>query len=180
MRSRASTILRTVSVCAARSGTADASVFPNPKKSKSPIYAIMPFMTSRALVLLAAACVGGAAAEWSPALHLQFRSVANVTPSPDGKLVVWAETWAIMETEKSETLTQLFLARTDGSQRVQLTRGDKSATSAQFSPDSRYVFFMSDRDGKKNLYRIPVGGGEAEKLTDWKGTLETFRVSPDG
>ena len=136
-------------------------------------------MMLRTLVLLAAYMVA-AAAEWSPALHLQFRSVANVTPSPDGKLVVWAETWAVIETEKSENLTHLFLARTDGSQRVQLTRGDKSATSPQFSSDSRSVFFMSDRDGKKNLYRIPVGGGEAEKLTDWKGTLETFRVSPDG
>ena len=76
--------------------------------------------------------------------------------------------------------TQIFLAAADGSHRTQLTRGEKSATAPEFSPDSRYVYFSSERSGKPNLWRIPVDGGEAEMLTDWKGEIGAFHVSPDG
>ncbi len=111
---------------------------------------------------------------------MQVHPVADVMPSPDGKLVVYTQSRAVMEPEKSEIDTQIFLARADGSHRVQLTRGDKSASSPSFSPDGRYVYFSSERSGKPNLWRIPVDGGEAEKLTDWKGEIGAYRLSPDG
>jgi len=111
---------------------------------------------------------------------MAFRGVGEVTPSPDGKLVLWTETRAVMEEEKSENLTHIFLAKADGTDRIQLTRGEKSATSPRFSPDGREIFFISDRNGKKNLYRISVAGGEAERLTDWKGGLGGYGVSRDG
>lgn len=110
---------------------------------------------------------------------MQVQRVGDVAPSPDGKRALWTQTRLVMETDKSEPLTQIFFTRPDGT-RVQLTRGDKSAQAPAFSPDGRFVFFTSDRNGKKNLYRIPVDGGEAEMLTDWKGTLGAYHVSPDG
>jgi dipeptidyl aminopeptidase/acylaminoacyl peptidase len=117
---------------------------------------------------------------WSPELAMQVRSVGDVTPSPDGTLAAYTETRAVMEEERSEQLTHIFLARADGSGRFQLTQGEKSATAPQFSPDGRYVWFRSERTGKANLFRIPVDGGEAERVTDWKGALGAFLVSPDG
>jgi dipeptidyl aminopeptidase/acylaminoacyl peptidase len=36
---------------------------------------------------------------------------------------------------------------------------------SSFSPDARYVLVTSDRSGIRNAYRIPVGGGEPEALT---------------
>ncbi|MDQ6706986.1 MAG: S9 family peptidase [Acidobacteriota bacterium] len=117
---------------------------------------------------------------WTPELSMQVKPVGEVLPSPDGHLVVWTETTSITETEKSESNTQIFLARADGTHRVQLTRGEKSANAPDFSPDGRFVFFASERSGKRNVYRVPVDGGEAEKLTDWKGALGAYRLSPDG
>jgi dipeptidyl aminopeptidase/acylaminoacyl peptidase len=117
---------------------------------------------------------------WTPGHQMKFTGIGDVTPSPDGKLVVWTQREAVMSAEKSEFRTHLFLARADRSTRVQLTRGDKSATSPRFTPDGRWVVFTSDRAGKPNLYRISVTGGEAEQLTDWKGTLTRYEVSPDG
>jgi dipeptidyl aminopeptidase/acylaminoacyl peptidase len=131
-------------------------------------------------VLVCAAFAADPPVAWSPALSMQVRAIDDVIPSPDGKLVLWVERRAVMEPEKSEFLTHIFLAHADGSARVQLTRGEKSASAPQFSSDSRFVFFVSDRTGKKNLYRIPVNGGEAEMLTDWKGVLGAYKVSPDG
>jgi dipeptidyl aminopeptidase/acylaminoacyl peptidase len=117
---------------------------------------------------------------WSPELSMQVQPVGDVVPSPDGKLVAYTQSHAAVGTEKSEVETQIFLAAADGSHRTQLTRGEKSATSPEFSPDSRFVYFLSERSGKPNLWRIPVDGGEAEMLTDWKGEIGAFHVSPDG
>ncbi|MBL8226909.1 MAG: PD40 domain-containing protein, partial [Bryobacterales bacterium] len=117
---------------------------------------------------------------WSPAYSMKFRNLGSVTPSPNGKWVAWTEREAVITEDKSEYLTQIFLARSDGSSRFQLTRGEKSSDSPQFSADNKYVYFASDRSGKRNVFRIATEGGEAEQLTDWKGTLASFAVSPDG
>lgn len=132
------------------------------------------------LVLFLVCGLAAAAQEWSPAYQMKFRAVADVTPSPDGQLVVWTERYPVVAAEKSENVTQVFLGAADGSRRWQLTRGEKSATAPRFSHDGSAVYFLSDRSGKPNVYRIAVAGGEAEAVTDWKGTIASFDVSPDG
>ena len=111
---------------------------------------------------------------------MQVQAVGSVVPSPDGKLAAYTQTRAVMEEEKSEQITHIFLARADGSGSIQLTQGDKSCNAPLFSPDGRFVYFKSDRTGKTNLFRMPVDGGEAERLTDWKGSVGTYAISPDG
>ena len=130
-----------------------------------------------AWLVLCSACFG--AETWTPEVSLRVQSIGEVTPSADGKLVLWTQTRSVMEAEKSESLTHIWLARSDGAGRRQLTRGEKSATAPAFTPDGRFVLFLSDRAGKKNLYRIPVDGGEAEMLTNWKGAMGSYRISPD-
>ncbi len=117
---------------------------------------------------------------WTPEFSMQFKSVGGVTPSPDGSIVVWTQSQPVMDVERSEVLTHIFIARADGSHRVQLTRGDKSASNPSFSPDGRMVYFLSSRSGKNNVYRIAIAGGEAEMVTDFKGSLDQYEVSPDG
>src|SRR5271165_1049573 len=153
----------------------------------------------RQFVLFAIFAGSLSAAEWTPELSMKVRTIGDVTPSPDGQLIVWTETAQILDTEKSESNAQLFLAHSDGSHRLQLTHGEKSANSPEFSPDGRFVFFASERTsatspptgpssspssngapGKRNVFRIAVDGGEAEKITEWTGSLPTYHVSPDG
>lgn len=129
--------------------------------------------------LVAATCLL-AQTEWTPAHSMRFRDIASVQPSPDGKLALWTEREAVMTETRSEYRTHVFLGKSDGTGRVQLTRGEKSATNPVFSPDGQFVFFASERSGSNNVYRIGIAGGEAEQVTDWKGTLTTFAVSPDG
>ena len=117
---------------------------------------------------------------WTPEFSMQVQTIGSVVPSPDGQWVAYTQSKPIVEGERSETVSQIYVARTDGSRRFQLTRGDHGSTNPAFSPDGRYVYFSSDRSGKSNVFRILVEGGEAEKLTDFKGSLGEFRVSPDG
>ena len=137
-------------------------------------------MSGKRLLLLLPAVLF---AQWTPELSMKVKTVTAPVPSPDGRWCAWTQTQAVMDGEKSETLTHVFLARADGSGRMQLTRGDKSANAPAFSPDSAWVFFGSERSGKRNVFRIPVDGGEAEMLTNWTGmtgTMGAFAISPNG
>src|SRR5258708_39803215 len=131
-------------------------------------------------VILIAAWAAEAPKAWTPELQMKGKTVADVVPSPDGRWAVWTQTRPVMDAEKSEPLSQVFLGRSDGSEAFQLTQAEKGSSAPQFSPDGRSVLFVSERSGKRNLYRIAVDGGESEALTDWKGVLGIYEVSPNG
>ncbi len=136
--------------------------------------------TSPLLLLLAIPLLAETPAAWTPEYSMKVQTVAEVEASPDGHMAVWTQTKAIIETEKSERLTHIFIGGSDGTGRMQLTRGDKSATSPAFSRDGKSVFFASERNGKRNIFQIAIDGGEAEALTDWKGVLGQYSLSPNG
>jgi len=118
---------------------------------------------------------------WTPELMLKAKGVGEVNVSSDGKRVAFAVSTPVMDGEKSEWLSQIYVAASDGRHSVQLTRGDKSATNPAWSPDGHWIVFLTPRAGpKSNLWRIRVDGGEAEQLTDEKGGLTAFQWSPDG
>ncbi|MBX9600851.1 MAG: S9 family peptidase [Bryobacteraceae bacterium] len=119
-------------------------------------------------------------AAWTPEFAMQFRGVSAVAPSPDGKMAVWVETRQVMDTERSETESQIFAGSVDGSRRVQLTRGEKSSNAPAWSPDGKTIYFASARSGKRQVYRIRLAGGEAEQVTEFKGDVSDFLLSRDG
>ncbi len=119
-------------------------------------------------------------AQWTPAEQMKVARVDAPAVSKDGKWAAWTETRMVLEAEKSEQRTHVFVAKTDGSRRFQLTRGDKSANSPQFSPDGKQIYFASDRDGKRQIYRIALAGGEAVKVTSLPDGFSSYEVSPAG
>lgn len=129
-------------------------------------------MSARLLWLLVSLALVPAWAQWTPELQLKVQSVGDVTVSPDGKLVAWTQTRAIIETEKSEMETSLYLAHSDGTARRKLGPGRSPA----FSPDGKSLYFERGRA----IQKLSVDGGESQPVVDWKGTLGAFRLSPDG
>jgi len=111
---------------------------------------------------------------------MQFQTIGPVVPSHDGSFVAWTQTRAVIETEKSDEVTQIFIAKIDGSQRRQLTRSEKSSSNPAWSPDGKWIYFTSARFGKNDLFRIPLDGGEPEQLTKLKGGVGVFALSKDG
>ena len=121
-----------------------------------------------------------APAAWTPDLMLTVKRVPAVVPSPDGTQVAFVVGEAVTEGERSEWVNHIHLAAADGSASRQLTRGDKSSSDPRWSPDGRWIAFISSRSGKANIWRISVSGGEAEQITDEKGGVSAFDWSPDG
>jgi dipeptidyl aminopeptidase/acylaminoacyl peptidase len=118
---------------------------------------------------------------WTPELQIKTRTVGIPRVSPDGKRVVYTVSSAVMTSDRSEYVTQLWLATTDGKENFQLTFNEKSSSNPKWSPDGNWIAFMSNRkDNKNNIYLLPLRGGEAEPLTDAKSAVSNFEWSPDG
>ncbi|HEY3205218.1 MAG TPA: hypothetical protein VGL03_16330, partial [Thermoanaerobaculia bacterium] len=60
--------------------------------------------------------------KWTPLETLKYRPVSDVQISPDGKKVVYVVRDSVMESDKSEYRTQLWLSSSDGKDSLQLTR----------------------------------------------------------
>jgi dipeptidyl aminopeptidase/acylaminoacyl peptidase/ectoine hydroxylase-related dioxygenase (phytanoyl-CoA dioxygenase family) len=117
---------------------------------------------------------------WTPEIAMQMKGVPQVRVSPDGSRAAYVTREAVMAPEKSEYITQLRLVNADGTGDAPLTYGEKSSHNPQWSPDGSAIAFISNRKEKANLYLLPVGGGEAEPLTDQKADVAHFAWSPDG
>lgn len=120
------------------------------------------------------------ASAWTPELAMKVKGVGNVRVSPDGARVLFTVSESVMTADKSEYLTQIWTALTDGSESYQLTFGDKSSSNPDWSPDGRWIAFTSSRSGKNNLYIMRTSGGEAEMITEVKSGVGGFAWSPDG
>src|ERR1700758_5090755 len=65
--------------------------------------------------------------------------------SPDGAWVAY--TASSVDTKEDKNITHLWMVSWDGSVHLQLTYGKDGASAPRFSPDGRYISFMSSRPG---------------------------------
>jgi len=120
-------------------------------------------------------------ATWDPEMQLKVRAVGTPRVSPDGKRMLYTVSEAVTTPEKSEFVSQIWMANVAAKENVQITFGDKSSTNPKWSPDGNWIAFTSNRkDNKNNLYLLSLSGGEAEPLTDVKSAVSNFAWSPDG
>jgi len=132
------------------------------------------------LVLFVLAVAAPAFAQkWTVDEVMKIRNIGDVQLSPDGKRAVFTVMRAVMEGEKSENLTHLWMANADGSGAYQFTYGEKSSSNPAWSPDGKWIAFTSTRSGKSNIWLIAAAGGEAEQLTDVKSGVSALNWSPD-
>lgn len=114
-------------------------------------------------------------------MQIKVKALGSPRVSPDGSRVVYTVAGEVMSADKSEFVTQIWLATSDGKENSQITFAEKSSTNPKWSPDGKSLAFTSTRkDNKNNLYVLRLIGGEAEPVTDLKGSISDFDWSPDG
>jgi dipeptidyl aminopeptidase/acylaminoacyl peptidase len=109
---------------------------------------------------------------------LSLKSASNPKISPDGKYVAYQ----VSETnwEENAFKTEIWGVEVASGSRFQYTNTKKSSSQPEWSPDGKQLAFLSDRDGRQQLYVIATAGGEAMQLTKGETAVRAFRWSPDG
>ena len=115
---------------------------------------------------------------------LEWMNAFNPKISPDGKRVVYEVQKVNWEDNAFER--NLWIADIASGESHPLTSAKKSSTNAQWSPDGKWIAFLSDRpgqlngspEGKKQLYGISAYGGEAQQITKGENDVEGFDWDP--
>jgi len=94
---------------------------------------------------------------------LNLKSAGGPRISPDGRYVAYQ----IQKTNWEENAfeTEIWISVIASGQTYRLTNSKKSNSNPQWAPDSKRLAFISDRDGKRQIYLIAPNGGEAVQLT---------------
>jgi dipeptidyl aminopeptidase/acylaminoacyl peptidase len=120
---------------------------------------------------------------------LKVATVNGPRISPDSTRVAYTASETKMEKDKEwKGVTHVWVAPTMGGNGQsnggprQFTRGDKNANAPEWSPDGKYLAFLTDRekDGERQVWMMPADGGEAWAVTTHKGGVSGFHFSPDG
>jgi dipeptidyl aminopeptidase/acylaminoacyl peptidase len=111
----------------------------------------------------------------------RLREVSDPQVSPDGAWVAYAV--RVPDLEKDRDDTDIWMTSWDGARTARLTTSKDSETNPRWSPDGRYLAFLSSRgdaNEQDQLWLLPRGGGEAEKVTELRGGVEDYDFAPDG
>ncbi|MGH9764917.1 MAG: TolB family protein, partial [Blastocatellia bacterium] len=118
---------------------------------------------------------------------MEMRAVASPDVSLDGERLLY--TISQPDWQAGKRFTDIFMVSTRqglSSTRQLTSTKDKNQSAPHWSRDGKFFAFLSDRDAPKGsetenqLYVMRPDGGEARKVSDAKGGVESFAFSKDG
>ena len=106
--------------------------------------------------------------------------VGSPVLSPDATRLVY--TVRSTDMAKNRGNTQLWMLDLRAAKPVpqRLTEADASSSDPEWSPSGDAIYFLSGRSGSSQVWRLPMSGGEAAKVTDLPLDVDNFRLSPQG
>lgn len=116
----------------------------------------------------------------APSDVYHLRSVSDPQVSPDGKWVAY--TVSSVDSARDRNVSHIWMTSWDGAHTIQATFSGESESSPSWSPDGRYLSFLSSRGDVEDtqLWLMDRLGGEAKPVSHVKGGVSDFAWSPDG
>lgn len=109
----------------------------------------------------------------------ELKSVTDPQFSPDGKTCVFVQTE--MLENKNDYASNLYIIDIEnGGEPKQWTFGENRNHSPRWSPDGSKVAFVSNRNGKNQIFVMDANGGEAQQAASFKNGASGPVWSPDG
>jgi dipeptidyl aminopeptidase/acylaminoacyl peptidase len=110
--------------------------------------------------------------------YFQVREVADPQISADAQWVAYTVSTASLKDD--ETRTRIWMVPTVGGDAIPMTSEEESSEHPRWSPDRKYLAFLSKRDeGKTYLWLLNRLGGEAQPPIETAQDVKDFAWSPD-
>jgi dipeptidyl aminopeptidase/acylaminoacyl peptidase len=117
---------------------------------------------------------------------LDLVQVSGAEISPDGRQVIYVKS-ELKKWSDNKRVSSIWIANADGTDHRPLLGSDKDRAPT-WSPDGRFVAFLSTRDQPENardaagaqIWLLPMHGGEATKLSDQKSAVRSIKWARDG
>jgi dipeptidyl aminopeptidase/acylaminoacyl peptidase len=110
--------------------------------------------------------------------EFQLQIATDPQISPDGKKIVYVRRFADPMTDKR--YSNLWIINSDGTDQRPLSSGSHSYASPRWSPDSTRIAFLSDVDGKQQIYVRWMDTGQTARVTNLEQSPDATAWSPDG
>jgi dipeptidyl aminopeptidase/acylaminoacyl peptidase len=109
----------------------------------------------------------------------RIRDVRDPQISPDGAWVAYTVTTVDSAKDKSDN--DVWMTSWDGANTIRVTSSPESEGTPRWSPDDRYLAFLSGRQEGKGaqVWLLDRRGGEAQRITQIRGGVSEFAWSPD-
>jgi len=113
----------------------------------------------------------------------RLQQVGQVAVSPNGEHIAYTRSVPRVpgQGEDGPAWSELHVVDGDGASQPFIT-GEVSIASIGWTPDSRHITFLAERDGDdaRKLYGIPVAGGEARVLAELATDIRSYTFHPGG
>ena len=122
-----------------------------------------------------------AEARFTPEVMWKMSRAGQSSLSPDGRTLLYAQTDYDMSANRG--VSTLWVLDTETRRTTRLTDFASNNTAPAWSADGTAIYFLSDRGGSMQLWRMDARGGSAVQLTGRTKDapdIEGFGVSPDG
>ena len=130
-----------------------------------------------ALLLLLPAAANAQKRAFSIEDLYRVTSVAGFAVSPDERTLVYVV--GTTDLPRARRTAKLWIAAIDGTGARQITFGAGNESDPSFSPDGKWIGFVSTREGTPQFYVLPTSGGEARKVTSVSTGVSSPVWSPD-
>jgi dipeptidyl aminopeptidase/acylaminoacyl peptidase len=133
------------------------------------------------LCALAAAAVplahGAPAAPFTALDLVVLKRVSDPELSADGRYVAYVQRETDLEGNRGRTSLWLLDLR-NSSGPARLTDGKSNDSSPRWAADSHTLYFLSERSGSSQVWRLSLGSGATQRVTDYPLDVGSFKVSP--
>jgi dipeptidyl aminopeptidase/acylaminoacyl peptidase len=108
---------------------------------------------------------------------LNIKGISDLNLSPDGKRIIF--TVRECNLKENEYNTDIWILNLSDGTLSKVTQSPKQDNTPRWSPDNKMIAFISNRDGKNQIYLMRTDIGEPWKLTDSPTGVESFEWTPD-
>ncbi len=111
-----------------------------------------------------------------------LREVSQIAISPDGENIAYTVSVPRDPFNEEDGSSYKWLYVYKNKKSYPYITGEVSISSIKFSPDGNFISYLSKRndDKQKSLYKIPIDGGESQKIIEFTTEISEYEWSPSG